>query len=53
MRQIRKCQDILDRCDRRAELWRQYVATYQRVMIETPEQFDQFQADFREKYLSA
>lgn len=43
----------LAQCASRARLWREYVANYQRVMIETPELFEKYSADFRERYLLA
>lgn len=35
----------------RKKLWSEFVATYQRAMIENPEGFSQFCAEFRERYL--
>jgi hypothetical protein len=37
----------------RARLWQEFVANYQRVMIETPEKFEQYAADWRERYRAA
>jgi predicted component of type VI protein secretion system len=37
-------------CAARAKLWQEYVATYQKVLAESPEAFS---AEFRERYLRA
>jgi hypothetical protein len=37
----------------RAQLWREYVATYQKVLAESPEAFSAFSAELRERYLRA
>jgi hypothetical protein len=34
-----------------SKLWQEYVATYQKVLQESPEAFSAFSADFRERYL--
>lgn len=38
---------------KRKQMWNDFIATYQRVMIEMPEKFEQFCADFRIRYLAA
>lgn len=38
-------------CEGRAQLWREHVATYQKVLQESPEAFSAFSAEFRERYL--
>jgi hypothetical protein len=38
-------------CAVRAKLWREYVASYQKVLQESPEEFSAFSAEFRERYL--
>lgn len=43
----------MNRDQKRKQIWNDFVATYQRVMIETPEKFEQFCADMRAKYLAA
>lgn len=43
----------MNRDQKRKQMWNDFIATYQRVMIETPEKFEQFCADFRAKYLAA
>jgi hypothetical protein len=35
----------------RAKLWQEYVATYQKVLADSPEAFSAFSAEFRERYL--
>ena len=35
-------------CAIRAKLWKEYVATYQKVLAESPEAFS---AEFRDRYL--
>ncbi len=40
-------------CAIRAKLWKEYVATYQKVLQESPETFSAFSAEFRERYLRA
>jgi hypothetical protein len=35
----------------RAQLWREYVASYQKVRQESSETFSAFCAEFRERYL--
>jgi hypothetical protein len=40
-------------CAVRAKLWQEYVATYQKVLAESPEAFSAFSAEFRERYLRA
>jgi predicted component of type VI protein secretion system len=42
---------ILRQCATRAKLWQEYVATYQKVLQESPETFSAFCAEFRERYL--
>jgi len=44
-------EEIQGDCTFRAELWRQFVATYQDVLEDAPESFSQFCSDFREQYL--
>ncbi len=39
-------------CAVRAKLWREYVASYQKVLAESPEAFSAFSAEFRERYVS-
>jgi hypothetical protein len=38
-------------CAVRAKLWREYVASYQKVLQESPEEFSAFSAEFCERYL--
>jgi hypothetical protein len=40
-------------CAVRAKLWQEYVATYQKVLQESPEAFSAFSDEFRERYLRA
>jgi hypothetical protein len=44
---------IRQMCETRAQLWREYVATYQKVLQESPEAFSAFCAEFRERYLQS
>jgi predicted component of type VI protein secretion system len=37
----------------RAKLWQEYVASYQKVLQESPETFSAFSAEFRDRYLRA
>jgi hypothetical protein len=37
----------------RTKIWQEYVATYQRVMIQTPEKFEAYSAEMRQRYLLA
>lgn len=46
-------QQTLAQCAIRAKLWQEYVATYQKVLQESPETFSAFCAEFRERYLRA
>jgi hypothetical protein len=38
-------------CAYRAKLWQEYVANYQKALLESPEAFSAFSAEFRERYL--
>jgi hypothetical protein len=42
---------IRQQCEARAQLWKEYVASYQKVLQESPETFSAFSAEFRERYL--
>jgi predicted component of type VI protein secretion system len=44
-------EQTLAQCATRAKLWKEYVATYQKVLQESPETFSEFSAEFRERYL--
>lgn len=44
-------EEIQGHCTFRAELWRQFVAKYQRVLEDSPESFSKFCNAFREQYL--
>jgi hypothetical protein len=44
-------EQIQSDCTARAKLWQEYVATYQKVLQESPETFSAFSAEFRERYL--
>jgi hypothetical protein len=44
-------EQTLAQCATRAKLWQEYVATYQKVLAESPEAFSAFSAEFRERYL--
>jgi predicted component of type VI protein secretion system len=44
-------EQIRQQCEKRAKLWQEYVATYQKVLQESPEAFSAFSAEFRERYL--
>jgi predicted component of type VI protein secretion system len=46
-------EQTLAQCAIRAKLWKEYVATYQKVLQESPETFSAFCAEFRERYLRA
>jgi hypothetical protein len=47
----RTAEQIQADCAVRAKLWKEYVATYQKVLQESPETFSAFSAEFREQYL--
>jgi hypothetical protein len=44
---------IRQQCEARAQLWKEYVANYQKALAESPEAFSAFSAEFRERYLRA
>jgi len=46
-------QRIQQAVERRAELWREFVANYQVVLITNPDGFSDYCAKFREKWLAA
>jgi hypothetical protein len=46
-----RCEKIQADCALRAKLWQEYVASYQKVLAESPEEFSTFCAEFRERYL--
>jgi hypothetical protein len=39
--------------EKRAKLWREHVASYEKVLDESPEAFSEFSEEFREKFLEA
>jgi hypothetical protein len=45
--------EIQRKVETRAKLWQEFVANYQRVMIQTPEQFEQYCEEFRSRFLAA
>jgi hypothetical protein len=47
----RTAEQIQADCAVRAKLWQEYVASYQKVLQESPEAFSAFSAEFRERYL--
>jgi hypothetical protein len=47
----RTAEQIQADCAARAKLWQEYVASYQKVLQESPEAFSAFSAEFRERYL--
>lgn len=51
MKNISRYETIQADCAVRAKLWQEYVASYQRVLAESPEAFSAFSAEFRERYL--
>lgn len=46
-------EQTLAQCVTRAKLWREHVASYQKVLEESPEAFSTFSAEFRERFLRA
>ena len=44
---------IGQQCEQRAKLWKEHVASYQKVLDETPEAFSVFSAEFRERFVRA
>ena len=44
-------EQTLAQCATRAKLWKEYVASYQKVLQESPEAFSAFCAEFSERYL--
>jgi hypothetical protein len=46
-------EQIRQQCEKRSKLWQEYVASYQKVLAESPEAFSAFSAEFRERYLRA
>jgi hypothetical protein len=46
-------EQIRRQSEARAQLWKEYVATYQKVLADSPETFSAFSAEFRERYLWA
>jgi hypothetical protein len=44
---------IRDQSEKRAKLWREHVASYEKVIDESPEAFSEFSAEFRERFLNA
>jgi hypothetical protein len=49
----RTAEQIQADCALWAKLWQEYVASYQKVLQESPESFSAFSAEFRERYLRA
>jgi hypothetical protein len=47
----RTAEQIQADCALWAKLWQEYVASYQKVLQESPESFSAFSAEFRERYL--
>jgi hypothetical protein len=47
----RTAEQIQADCALRTKLWKEYVATYQKVLQESPEAFSAFSAEFRDRYL--
>jgi hypothetical protein len=47
----RTAEQIQADCAMRTKLWQEYVASYQKVLAESPEAFSAFSAEFRERYL--
>jgi predicted component of type VI protein secretion system len=47
----RRYEKTLAQCASRARLWREYVASYEKVLEESPREFSAFSAEFRERYL--
>jgi hypothetical protein len=45
--------ELLRKAEIRSQIWKEYVATYQRVMIQTPEKFEEYSAEMRQRYLLA
>ena len=50
-RSVNHTERIRQQCEKRAKLWQEYVANYQKVLQESPEEFSAFCAEFRERYL--
>jgi hypothetical protein len=44
-------EQIRRQSEARAQLWKEYVASYQKALQESPEAFSAFSAEFRERYL--
>ncbi len=44
---------IREQSEKRAKLWREHVASYEKVLDESPEAFSAFSDEFRERYLRA
>jgi hypothetical protein len=51
--QRRKSAEIIERCERRARMWQQFVANYQWVLAKRPDEWEQYAADFRASWLAA
>ena len=50
-RSVNHTERIRQQCEKRAKLWQEYVANYQKALQESPETFSAFSAEFRERYL--
>jgi predicted component of type VI protein secretion system len=50
-RSVDHTERIRQQCEKRAKLWQEYVASYQKVLQESPETFSAFCSEFRERYL--
>ena len=48
---VNNTERIREQSEKRAKLWREHVASYEKVLDESPEAFSAFCAEFRERYL--
>ncbi len=50
---VNHAEQIRQQCDNRAKLWREHLASYQKVLNESPETFSEFSAEFQKRFLNA